>query len=187
MVPTTCLSKKFKPSLGLDLIDSQSSYLYFYIYKQTLVLWVLNMSPFADYLVMYVYVICYLFYGFIKIFAAGKYFRKCFSYQDTKHGEDHDGGTRSYLCRQLPALINRAPTYLYIFNWEAFSVSWGLRGTSDEKWDKLIDPISQVIQTKFISLPLKNHPEVLLYLFMCIMTIMTMTIVNKHLDIFVYI
>ena len=25
MVPTTCLSKKFKPSLGLDLIDSQSS------------------------------------------------------------------------------------------------------------------------------------------------------------------
>ena len=131
--------------------------------QQTLVLWLLKMSPFADYLVMYVYVICYLFYGFIKIFAAGKYFRKCFSYQDTKHGEDHDGGTRSYLCRQLPALINRAPTYLYIFNWEAFSVSWRLRGTSDEKWDKLIDPISQVIQTKFISLPLKNYPEVLLY------------------------
>ena len=25
MVPTTCLSKKFKPSLGLELIDSQSS------------------------------------------------------------------------------------------------------------------------------------------------------------------
>ena len=141
------------------------SFTFTFRYKQTLVLWVLNMSPFADYLVMYVYVICYLFYGFIKIFAAGKYFRKCFSYQDTKHGEDHDGGTRSYLCRQLPALINRAPTYLYIFNWEAFSVSWGLWGTSDEKWDKLIDPISQVIQTKFISLPLKNHPEVLLYLF----------------------
>ena len=140
---------------------------------KTLVLLVLKMSPFADYLVMYVYAICYLFYDFIKIFAAGKYVRKYFSYQDTAHGEDHDGGTRSYLCRQLPALINRAPTYLYIFNWEAFSVSWGLRGTSDEKWDKLIDPISQVIQTKFISLPLKNHPEVLLYLFietqMCIM------------------
>ena len=98
-------------------VDALSqNHLYIYIYKQTLVLWVLNMSPFADYLVMYVYVICYLFYGFIKIFAAGKYFRKCFSYQDTKHGEDRDGGTRSYLCRQLPALINRAPTYLYIFN-----------------------------------------------------------------------
>ena len=128
--------------------------------KKTLVLLVLKMSPFADYLVMYVYAICYLFYDFIKIFAAGQYFHKYFSYQDTPHGEDHDGGTRSYLCRQLPALINRAPTYLYIFNWEAFSVSWGLRGTSDEKWDKLIDPISQVIQTKFISLPLKNLPEV---------------------------
>ena len=30
MVPTTRLSKKFKPSLGLDLIDSQSSYCTFY-------------------------------------------------------------------------------------------------------------------------------------------------------------
>ena len=29
MVPTTCLSKKFKPSLGLDLIDSQSSLIFF--------------------------------------------------------------------------------------------------------------------------------------------------------------
>ena len=32
MVPTTCLSKKFKPSLGLDLIDSQSIFFIFDYY-----------------------------------------------------------------------------------------------------------------------------------------------------------
>ena len=109
------IGAQYGDNLVPEYLDALSQN-HLHLQKKTLVLLVLKMSPFADYLVMYVYAICYLFYDYIKIFAAGKYFRKYFSYQDTALGEDHDGGTRSYLCRQLPALINRAPTYLYIFN-----------------------------------------------------------------------